>query len=99
MTIRMLLMAKIGESQPHAAYSALTHGLSSRWHYVFCTVPNIAQFLQPLEDLICCTLLPAVLGISPPNDTVCSLVALSPRWGAWVCSILRCNVLMSTLLL
>ena len=31
--------------------------------YVFCTVPNIAVFLQPLEDLICCTLLPTVLGI------------------------------------
>ena len=74
----VLLLAK---SQPHAAYSTLTHGLSSRWHYVFRTVPNIAQFLQPLEDVICCTLLPAVLGISPPNDTICSLAALPLHWG------------------
>ena len=42
----VLLLAKIGESQPHAAYSALTHGLSSRWCYVFRTILNIAQFLQ-----------------------------------------------------
>ena len=35
------LLAKLGESQPHAAYAALTHGLSSRWRYVFCTVPNV----------------------------------------------------------
>ena len=30
----VLLLAKTGESQPHAAYSALTHGLSSRWRYI-----------------------------------------------------------------
>ena len=77
----VLLLAKIGESQPHTAYSALTHGLSSQWRYVFRTVPNIAKFLQPLEDVICCILLPAVLGISPPNDTIRSLVALPPCWG------------------
>ena len=80
----VLLLAKIGESQPHAAYSALTHGLSSRWHYVFRAVP-ITQFLQPLEDVICCTLLPVVLGISLPNDTVLNLVALPPRWGGLGC--------------
>ena len=85
LSAEVLLLTKIGESQPHAAYSALIHGLSSRWHYVFHTVPNIAQFLQPLEDVICCTLLPAVLGISPPNDTVCSLVALPPCWGGLGC--------------
>ena len=33
----VLLLAKIGESQPHAAYSALRHGLCSRWCYVFHT--------------------------------------------------------------
>ena len=33
-SVEVLLLAKIGESQPHAAYSALTHGLSSRWHCV-----------------------------------------------------------------
>ena len=77
----VLLLAKIGESQPHAAYSALTHGLSSRWRYVFRTVPNISVLLQPLEDVIRCTFLPVVLGISPPNDAIRSLLALPPRWG------------------
>ena len=73
-------MAKIAESQPHAAYLALTHGLSSRWWYVFCTLPDIAECLQPLEDIIRCMLLPTLLGISPPNDTI-QQVALPPRWG------------------
>ena len=40
----VLLLAKIGESQPHAAYSALTYGLSSRWRYVFRTIPNMLSF-------------------------------------------------------
>ena len=75
------LLAKIGESQPHAAYAALTHGLSSRWRYVFRTMPDVAVFLQPLEDVIRCILLPALLGISPPNDAVRNLIALPPRWG------------------
>ena len=52
--------------------------LSSRWRFVFCTVPDIAGFLQPLEDVIRCTLLPVLLGISPPNDTLSNLIALPP---------------------
>ena len=46
----VLLLAKIAESQLHAAFFAFTHRLSSRWHFVFRTVPDIAEFLQPLED-------------------------------------------------
>ena len=77
----VLLLAKVAESQPHAAYAALTHGLSTRWCFVFCTIPDIAEFMQPLEDVIRCTLLPALLGISPPNDTTRDLIALRPHWG------------------
>ena len=72
------LLAKIAESQPHAAFSALTHGLSSRWRYIFRTIPDITDPLQPLEDVIRCTLLPE---ISPPNDVTRRLLALPPRWG------------------
>ena len=77
----ILLLARIAESQPHAAFSAFTHGLSSKWRFVFRTVPGIAEFLQPLEDVIRCTFLPVLLGISPPNDTLRNLIALPPRWG------------------
>ena len=44
-------LAKIAQSQPHAAYSAFTKGLSSRWIYVLHTIPDIAKLLQPLEDV------------------------------------------------
>ena len=77
----VLLLAKIVESQLHAAFSTFIYGLSSRWRFVFCTVPDIAEFLQPLEDVIRCNLFPVLLGISPPNDTLCNLIALPPCWG------------------
>jgi len=40
------LLAKITESQPQAAYCALTHGLSSRWRFVATT---IGELLLPLK--------------------------------------------------
>ena len=45
-------LAKFAQVQPHAAYSALTHGLSSHWLYLCRTTPNISEVLQPLEDKI-----------------------------------------------
>ena len=42
----------IAESQPHAAYSALTNGLVGRWTFLMRVVPNISDMLQPLEDAI-----------------------------------------------
>ena len=74
-------LAKIAQSQPHAAYSAFTKGLSSRWIYVSRTIPDIAKLLQPLEDAIRLVLIPALTGRAPPNDTERNLFALPPQWG------------------
>ena len=74
-------MAKVAQSQPHAAYSAFTKGLASRWVYVSRTVPDIDTYLQPLEDVIRCVLIPALTGRAPPNDFERDLFALPPRWG------------------
>ena len=55
-------------TQPHAAYTAFTHGMTSKWLYVMRTIPNIGHLLQPLEDIICQKLIPALTGRPPPND-------------------------------
>ncbi len=39
----------IADSQPQAAFSAVTHGLYSKWNYLARTTPDIKQDLQPLE--------------------------------------------------
>ena len=60
------LLAKVAQSQPHAAYSAFTKGLASCWVYVSRTVPDIDTYMRPLEDVICCVLIPALKGRAPP---------------------------------
>ena len=73
-------LAKIAQSQPHAAYSVFSKGLASRWIYILRTVPGIADLLQPLEDVICFVFIQVAR--APPNDiewNLCSttLVTLS----------------------
>ena len=46
-------LTKIAESQPHPAYSALTHGLLNRWRFVARTIPDIKAAFQSLKDTIC----------------------------------------------
>ena len=55
-------LSEIAKSQPHAAYTALTKGLCSRWNFLLRTVPNIADLLQPLEDAITQSFIPALIG-------------------------------------
>ena len=81
MTSDVTLLAKVAQSQPHAAYSAFTKGLASHWVYASRTVPDIDTFMQLLEDVIRCVLIPALTGQAPPNDFVCDLFALPSRWG------------------
>jgi len=45
--------------QPHVAYCAFTHGLVGRWTYFLRTLPNISDFLWPLESTIAKEFIPA----------------------------------------
>ena len=49
--------------------------------FVAWTIPDLKATIQHLEDTIRCFLLPALLGISPPNDSLCDLLALPTQWG------------------
>ena len=73
-----LALSKIATSQPHAAF---THGFSSKWSFLSRVVPDIAEELQPLEDSIQTSLLPAITGRLPLNDIERRLVALPVRLG------------------
>ena len=72
-------LVKVAQSQPHSTYSAFTKGLSSQLVYVSRTIPDISTLMQPLEDVICCVLIPALTGRAPPNDFEHDLFALPPR--------------------
>ena len=77
----VIRFVKVAHSPPHAAYSAFTKGLASHLFYVSHTVPDIDTFMQLLEDVICCVLIPALMGRAPPNDFEHDLFALPPPWG------------------
>ena len=56
------ILANYAASEPHAAYSALTHGLVNRWNYVFRTMAVSAEDLAPLERELHSSLLPELVG-------------------------------------
>ena len=74
-------LAHIAQTQPHAAYSAYTHGLSSRWSFLSRTIPDIADLLNPLEEAIQQYLIPALTGRPPCSREERDLLALPVRFG------------------
>ena len=75
------ILARFAERQPHAAYCAFTHGLSSHWMFVSQTVPFDSVIFQPLEDMILQLFIPTLSGCPPPCDNLRQLFALPARWG------------------
>ena len=74
-------LTTIAATQPHAAYSALTHGLSSKWTYLSRTIPDISSILQPIEQKLHREFLPSITGQNPFNQNERNLMALPVRLG------------------
>ena len=79
------ILVNIAQSQPQAAYAAYTHGVMSKWNYIFRIMdfqePSTADILQPLESKIRTQLLPALTGQNPPNDILREVFSLPPNLG------------------
>ena len=75
-TPSITILSEIAVSQPHAAYSALTHGLSNTWSYLSRVTPNISHLLNPLDVALKAKLLPALTGRPTPNNQECALFTL-----------------------
>ena len=74
-------LSSIAITQPHAAFAAFTHGLTSRWTYLARTTPNIEELIKPLEETIRKVFLPNLTGRNAFNDTERDLLALPARLG------------------
>ena len=72
-------LASIAETQPHAVYAAITHGLADKWNYLSRTTPDIGEHLDPLETTLQSKVIPALTGRPPPSDAECNLLALLAR--------------------
>ena len=75
------LLSAIATTQPHTAFAAFTHGLSSKWSYLSRTLPNMSNHLQLLENIIRSEFIPSLTGNPPPNDADHDLFALPARLG------------------
>ena len=80
-TANLQCLANIAESQPHAAFSALTHGLMNKWTYLSRTIPGNGPLLTPLDYALFSVLLPALTGRPPPSELERKLYALPARLG------------------
>ena len=74
-------LAQVATSQPHAAFEAFTHGLSSRWSYLTRTIPDIQDLLLPIEKEIHQTFIPAITGRPPFSELERDLLSLPARLG------------------
>lgn len=75
------MLTAIALTQPHAAFAALTHGLSGKWSYLSRTTACLSSHFQKLEDLLHFQLIPALTGNAAPDDIDCQLFALPAREG------------------
>ena len=80
-TSEVKTLSQFAVTQPHAAYSAFTHSLSSHWTYLCRTMPGVAPLFQPVEDVIRTKLIPAMLGRTAPGDPERAILALPARLG------------------
>ena len=74
-------LAEVARSQPHAAYTILTHGLVDKWTFLSRTIDIRQEQLQPLESTIRNHLIPNITGCNPPSDQERELLALPPCLG------------------
>ena len=74
----VLHLSSIASTQTHAAFSAFTWGLSSKWTYISRT---IEELFEPLEDAICSHFIPALTGMAAASDIERNLFALPCRGG------------------
>ena len=60
-------LANFAKIQPHAAYSAFTHGILSQYTYFMRMIPSMHEFMKPVDDVISLELLPALLNSVVPE--------------------------------
>ena len=75
------LLSAIATTQPHAAFAAFSHGLTSKWSFLSRTTPHISHHFLTLENIIRSNFIPSLTGQPPPNDLNRALFALPARLG------------------
>ena len=78
-------LAKVAATHPHEAYASYTHGITSKWNFLFRIIDfseaPISNILNSLELVISTQLIPALTTTAPPGDIVRDLLSLPSSKG------------------
>jgi hypothetical protein len=74
------VLTKYAISQPHAAYSAFTHGVRHKMTYFMRTIENLSEYMDPIDKLITTEFIPALLGC-PVSVIERQIMALPVKYG------------------
>jgi hypothetical protein len=80
-TRQLEILSKIAELQPQAAYSAYIKGFKNKFTYFMRTIPNINEFMQPIEDILMTSFIPAISGGHMCSVTERELLELPVKFG------------------
>ena len=73
--------SKIAEIQPQAAYSAYMFGFKHKFTFFLRTVPDMADYLLPIEETLRSRFIPAITGGHICSDEERALLALPVKFG------------------
>ena len=76
-----MILSKIAEIQPQAAYSAYIHGFKHKFTFFIRTIPNLSNYLQPIEEVLRSQFIPAITGGHLCSDKERDLLALPIKFG------------------
>ena len=65
-TTDLKVLCEIAHTQPQAAYISFTKAFKSKFTYFQRTIPSFEQYLEPLQDVINRTFVPAIIGQDTP---------------------------------
>ena len=85
---QLLLLSKIAEINPQAAYSCYVNGFKRKYTYFLRTIPNMKDSLHQIEKIIRHYLIPAITGSHICSDKERVLLSLPAKLGGLGSSIL-----------
>ncbi|XP_066919036.1 uncharacterized protein [Clytia hemisphaerica] len=77
----LTLLSEIAVTQPQSAYTCYTSGYQHRFSYFLRTIPEMENYLTPIETIVRHQLIPAITGGKIVNDLERDLLSLPPRLG------------------
>ena len=77
----LTLLTRIAVTNPQAAYTCYISGYQHRFSYYLRTIPQLEEYLQPIENILRHQFIPAITGGKTINDNERNLLSLPPQMG------------------